>query len=833
MSVDWDRVADCLDNYAAAPSWHLDQPESTDTFEPGQRAALMALADRIRGGRRAVLLADEVGMGKTLIAAALMRCVQMAGGRSVVVLPPGLGSQWRKELGRLNEADRALPALRSFWTFIESFGWRAESEAERLADRRLDREWPRNGWAAEPIVLLSHNLAAVRRTEKTIPWYDGLGEAALKILDGRRRYFGSDHSKASRKVAETILAPLVAREKRGFERQLRGTPELADRSWLTMGRGLGKFDLVVIDEAHKARGRDTSLTRILDRIIWKDDDAFHLGMTATPVELGAWQWRDTLGRLSVEQAVLDDLSEVIDRYVTVVDQLQHREALTEELVDRFSTIAGEFQQRLSPWVLRRDKREDRFLSSFTDRHGSHRDLSPVQVSLADMSIEWKRAFIASEALSLLSDHDLGEAERRLRLSLPDGRGLVEIDAAVDAAGELTEIDSRTSPWLALATAVTAGGNAALVAHPAIGRAVAEIESSVFGSDKVLVFGRYVRPMRALTALLDAREMVRRLCREDTVENRWPQSTIAGYDPLRRAALEAALADPAVNSAGLSPDSVEEQLAARARRHANARRASLETARAGVERLADVDAQALLTAWATEGPSDTSALLSALEELRPAEEQHQPWTATSLVEAFRNLRAEVRRGDDDDDPQGFQDRLAGYLSDFKGRDAHFARLMYGATSAQTRRLLQAAFNREGSWPAVLVTQSTVGREGLNLQFACRTVVMLHLEWNPAHAEQQIGRVDRIASLWARQAEAHMTSGEGDAPRIRVRPIIVTGTYDDYHWAVLSQRWNSMKAQLNGDILPGIVNDDADPARASLVARARAAAPDFSPRPIVRN
>ena len=48
-------------------------------------------------------------------------------------------------------------------------------------------------------------------------------------------------------------------------------------------------------------------------------------------------------------------------------------------------------------------------------------------------------------------------------------------------------------------------------------------------------------------------------------------------------------------------------------------------------------------------------------------------------------------------------------------------MYGGTAPATRRLVQLAFNRPNSFPRVLVAQSMVGREGLNLHRACRIVV----------------------------------------------------------------------------------------------------------------
>jgi hypothetical protein len=51
-------------------------------------------------------------------------------------------------------------------------------------------------------------------------------------------------------------------------------------------------------------------------------------------------------------------------------------------------------------------------------------------------------------------------------------------------------------------------------------------------------------------------------------------------------------------------------------------------------------------------------------------------------------------------------------------------------------LQTAFNKRDAFPRVLLAQSAVGREGLNLHKACRVVVQLHAEWNPAILEQQL-------------------------------------------------------------------------------------------------
>lgn len=64
----------------------------------GQRASLVAIAERLPGN--GVLIADEVGLGKTRIAAAVARGVIDAGGRVAIIVPPVLGYQWREELQR-------------------------------------------------------------------------------------------------------------------------------------------------------------------------------------------------------------------------------------------------------------------------------------------------------------------------------------------------------------------------------------------------------------------------------------------------------------------------------------------------------------------------------------------------------------------------------------------------------------------------------------------------------------------------------------------------------------------------------------------------------------
>ena len=104
------------------------------------------------------------------------------------------------------------------------------------------------------------------------------------------------------------------------------------------------------------------------------------------------------------------------------------------------------------------------------------------------------------------------------------------------------------------------------------------------------------------------------------------------------------------------------------------------------------------------------------------------------------------------------------------------------------------------------------------------------WNPGVVEQQIGRVDRVDSHWCNELKKAIASEiQGDAvPRIEVRPVIFRGTYDEHNWQVLRNRWDDLRAQLHGIIIPPSVVV-VNPEGIALVDLISAAAPNFSPTP----
>lgn len=841
--VSWNEVANILDRIVAA---------SDDTLlDHGQKASVAELACRIRAGQRSALLADEVGMGKTRIAAALIAAVREAGGRSAIVLPAGLGAQWQQELKRFNPDDKTLLPLRSYDGFIAGFlqdtdaegsERRIRSHKEWLLDRRQQRELPEEGWAAEQTIMISHSFANMQFPNRgkgpAGGWRRELLPNVVRQIQGRRRNFMRDsfHSgevgyvyasrRAARHIAQTILDHNLPREAIDGNQKWLSADDYKSRILPLIGYGLGQFDLIVVDEAHKARGADSSLSRILGPVSWESDDPFRLGMTATPVELDSSQWIDTLERLNGRDddqdiTTLAELTEWITGYVDVVQRIQTEE-LDEALTGDFEASARKFSAALRPYVLRRDKRSDPEFIAFKDRHGDYREVTDIPVSpeKEGFTRDWLRRFCAAEALSLLPQDN--PRVKRVRLAVAQGYGF-GFGAADDEDSPLGMTDANLVGPAGFWGEAFAAKDKDIYSHPAILAAVRQIEAYTRADEKVLVFGRFLAPMNVLTRLLDAREMLRRL-RDG---QHWPAS---GVGENNVAAVIAALKDPDLAVAG-GIDAIDTMLKTRYHLWAGERRAELARLHRELEELAlEGGAAAFLSELLRheDGKQDLQmgALLEALGSRRDVADAY--WTGREMLDLFEKLLLELAGDDETESSDTQKARLDAYLNDYSGREGNFARMMSGTTAPQTRRMLQSAFNRPSSWPMVLIAQSRVGREGLNLHEACRTVVLLHAEWNPGIVEQQIGRVDRKNSLWLREWRNWNDHGDGLPPRIRVHPVVVSGTYDDHNWQVLKARWLQLRAQLHGDVFrpdTGRSNEGDD--KRTCVERVRRAVPDFSP------
>lgn len=885
----WGEVAEHLHKLADSADMELNK---------GQQASLLATADRIH--LNGVIIADEVGMGKTRIAAAIAKCVIASGGRVAILAPPGLGFQWRDELQK--SAGIETPSiLRSLWQFLKA--WE-------------DEQSPKS-WFEENVLLISHAFANWRLGAKSEPWRWALLPelyACWRQHTNSRLPHGYHKNEklgdkwvrlAGKSIVTAVSVSPDDHPCRGLMKDLAektpwpGSLEPAEyergaqlRPLLerAVGLGLGAFDLVITDEAHKSRGESSGLSRLLEQIVIPAGDVRRIAMTATPVELDAQQWIQMLKRIG-EQDKDGEKARAISAYSEVVHKV--RQCPSDEATRAaYKSAAVDFKKTLSPYLLRRDKRESESVLYFQTHTGegfhAYRQEREILVKTADLSDTWKQAVCAAEALSFVTKQTNNAIAKRLRLTLGNGHGVAalidefhrhEVDDKkqdeddgvspfkIENGVESSMHDKRAqrAQWwqqvIIRASQDNASGDAALYDHPAIVAAVAAIEDVCQRGEKVLVFGRFTRPLRALVDLLNARAMLRSL----EAQQSWSQSKVYENQENAVVAAHRQLQWPAasINRSDLIRDlnrsdlirDLNQRLDKQYKRLEEQRHTTRETLIEQIETgLGQVEpvsnrVKALFTSFKVAGHKPLAVVARAIHELLgPSAESP---SAKDFACAFVDL-VEAASDRDESDASGEETLVASKAADlwrelearlsdeYSRTEGGFARLMYGDTKPEIRRLLQLAFNRPHGHPKVLVAQSLVGREGLNLHKACRTVILLHPEWNPGVVEQQIGRVDRIGSLWEkkledekkRQVESNKStvpstdSPRLNFPRIEIYSIVFQGTYDELNWKVLRERWADLRAQLHGVVIsPLIAEKYID--HAKMIAEINDSAPNFSP------
>jgi superfamily II DNA or RNA helicase len=868
----WNNVAEKL--HALADTRAID-------INDGQAASLRELAKRLPNN--GVIIADEVGMGKTRIASAVAYAVIAAGGRVAILVPPGLGYQWSDELR--NAGVDAPLILRSLWQYLKA--WETEEKSAP--------------WFHESALLVSHSFTNWRLGKTVDSWrWTLLPEIYArwcKLSKNRwpRGYCENEKltdewiQQAAGSIVGALSASTEGSPARNFIHELiENTPwpgaltaeeygrDARLRPWLerAVGLGMGVFDLVIIDEAHKSRGQDSGLNRLLTEVVLQSNVARCLAMTATPVELDATQWTQMLARIQVDEIAKEAATKAIDNFVQAVTKVRQCPS-DNGCREKYKESAITFKQKLSPYLLRRDKRQEPAVVNFQQISGegyhAYRREQEILIDTAQLNLEWKHAVCAAEALSFVTRRSDNTAAKRLRLTLGNGHGIAALidqvqrddkedhkQTEADSNPEiLTQCDAETGPsaakrvqradwWQNVMIRPFENSGSALFEHPAILAAVEEIERVCRQEEKVLVFGRFTRPLRALVQLLNAREMLR--CVDG---NRpWPQSKVHENDEWdavlvahRQLKRQGELDRNILNHA------LDRQYQALESQRRNIRENLITFIEEGFKnKKPDKRARALFEAFkkTTKGiseqieNSDDHALAlvaKAMHELIGTNVEKV--TPTDFAQAFIDLMsASSDRDEGDIDGDGLLDEAEAtdLWSDLRIRlheeynrpEGGYARLMNGETKPATRRFLQLAFNRRQGHPKVLVAQSLVGREGLNLHKACRTVVLLHPEWNPGVVEQQIGRVDRIGCLWEEklnQVVAYKQTTD-ELPRIEIRPVIFQGTYDEKNWCVLRDRWDDLRAQLHGVVISSRIAEKYSNVE-SLITELNGAAPNFSP------
>ncbi|WP_375757348.1 helicase-related protein [Corallococcus exercitus] len=903
MSFSWARAATALRKLVgedAAKPWqeqHLDE---------GQRASLTWMAERLP--QSGVVLADEVGTGKTRIACAMVHAVLDAGGRAAVVVPHGLMHQWIAESRKLCATSPAPKELTTFTEFLREVSPN-EASWKDLSPRPDESEW----W------LISHGFRAPLVRSNSYVWRaalpafvelhlasrsereDGrtrIGKLQREIENARASWWGWN---GMARIASEV-APRV-RGRRDLRKRIEALPPLNVSSWnndallaqfgnggdgrpLTeelLGLWLGEFDLLVIDEAHKSRGEvdaedtalgaasGTVLARLVDALLKQPENGRRLCLTATPMELELSQWLDLLGRarsgLDQERGrqVVKRLHDAASRAAVAPDEGSR--------LDELCAAARDFTKTLASHVTRRRRDEDPLVTSF--RKGAalpeglphpHRRLRRVQIGWTEtvgQNSPWLDVLFAAECMSQsargLTLKDTAEWPRAVRDAYTKlSAGHVSIDLSETSeplrVPEPGVVDDHTRGKIARAAywyrrlrddrkRVLEGlppvNGAELdpdAEHPRILAAVREIEGWTLRREKVLVFGVFLRPLRLLRDVLNVRHALRAAdARRPIAHAVHTDAALLGIAlrQLDRLRAEGVLTGRLSSGNGAEmrralADSQKayERLRDRVRRRAKKavvawRIDPLLLGGAPVDRELEGALEDHLVSFVLD---DFLATTSESDEV--TDERFEALTTEFVEERLRPLLGELGSEDVDEEQAVLrQESLRALLEDDDGRQSLHARLLQGATRWETRRYLQAAFNRPGASPWVLIAQSQVGREGLNLHESCRVVVQFHAEWNPAVLEQQIGRVDRKGSLWEQCAQTWLSDGaNGEPPFVEVRQLVFEGTYDAFQWDRVMRRQHVFDASLFGSLLPADAWDRVPEGRLTELL---AAAPAFRP------
>ena len=881
MSVDWREVAKSLMRIAKDKAVRLDA---------GQRASLTWIAKRLP--HSGLVLADEVGTGKTRIACAVVRAILQAGGRAAVIIPHGLIHQWQHEAIVLGIPEgKEFTSLRNFIETAESNDW------QTIAPAPDKSEW----------ILVSHGFRSpqVRQGNTPAEWrvalpsYVRSAMTAHHIRNNGRTHAGrllANCHEHTWKIAQAINAQVHGQHSRNalrtrldqlpwFNRGGNNT-ELIDALQGEEGRQLaehllglwlGEFDLVVIDEAHKSRGNadvgdavsGSVLSRLVDKLLIQPaETGRRLCLTATPMELEMSQWLDLLNRARCR------IDPDRGQKVSVLDGALRRAANApdeEERLDNLCVAAKEFEKGLKNYVTRRRRDEDQLITTFRLRARQpdyiphpHRRLERVSIGLTNtvgQNSPWLDVLFAAECMSQsargLTREDTENLPRAVRDAYTKlSAGHVSIDLSETdeplRVPETGAVDDRTRGKLVrtaywyrrLGDALTRvpnkypalNGNKlnSTDEHPRILAAVKEIENWTLKREKVLVFGVFLQPLRFLRDVLNVRHALRAAdAGRPIAHSVHSDKALLGiaFLQLDRLRAEGALSRRLAKGNGTDMRRVladshraYERLRYKVRARATKAVVTWETdvsLRGGVH----VDLRGALEDHLVSFVLD-DFLATTSESDGVTDKRFEALTAEFVEKRLRPLLGESGSENADEELARLRHKtLRTLIKDDDGRQSFHARLLQGATSWETRRYLQAAFNRPGASPWVLIAQSQVGREGLNLHESCRVVVQFHAEWNPAVLEQQIGRVDRKGSLWEQRAHKWLANGTQDEPPfVEVRQLIFEGTYDAFQWERVMRRQHVFDASLFGSLLPADAWERVPDGRKIELLEA---APSFSP------
>ena len=743
---------------ALVPSFSLGQGH-----EEQERAVAAALRRLVVDGHRGVVLADEVGFGKTYEALALVsqlcayaRQKRRPFERVLVLCKPSLVRKWEEETSS-TRPDRGFP-------------------------RYLPQEHPARALFYDHEVHCVDSRATARELRRS-----GVRGQALK---GRHQV---------RPGLYVVNEKLLQEEKR------QGSP-LLRQIWRT------HWDVVIVDEAHHyARGNRPV------RLFAPDGDLRHydqqslsfgriIALTATPFELQPNELVSLLALVRARPDLLDAIEQGLATFVRALDQFfdlrertpsdplrQQQVVVLRRLRDEDALGNGSgvgLQGLLRQLLIRNTKRQNErryFLVERSDPQFTAREFRKLD---DDLQQRIRRSplipFEGDHTLFYLELRDLIAADLERRREGDKSRTFIPMELSQglssyrQIAGSKLLQDDRIEHATRLKALVERWNRDGRL-HPKVAAlraivrdvAVAEMYKVSASADawfsKVLVFNKMIRGTAPqLTEVLG--EMLQEEF-ERFLDNRLSGLGMSRSDLARkvRTAVDQCLADadrslrsdPTCAPWRHVPEEFEHEDFQRHRRRSllNAFREPLR--RRAVQPLALID-------LVRGGHCDDAAIAAWVER-----------EVTGRV--VQNVRAVINRYLDDspdhDEPREVLLERAerDLLVELEESKSIQVVGRFDGENARDREAHRRNFNRRHNPFVLLVGQ--VGEEGIDLQEQCRYIIHYDLEWNPARMEQREGRVDRTG--WGRASEGY----------IDVKFLLLKGTYEErvFHTVMQRDQW----------------------------------------------
>jgi len=872
-----------------------------------------------------VLIADEVGMGKTRVVMSAIFAVLKNGGSVAAVVPPGLLLQWKKEWEQFlhsketplvkGDYGRYAPILlRSYDSMFgdahleyplgqNNYQWLLISHRFNIPHIKPDNFWLKRRYVLP--IYAAHIRAREDRNARN--------EFANDDYWARNCLMENGRSKHQVKTAAEYLSNKLPTK-------LRNMPNIHDvenaisyfksgKDMPMIGALLGPIDLLVIDEAHKSRDTSedqTQLNNLLCNILKYNKGSKRIALTATPMELSEDQWETIFDRIGEEDKF--PRKEIKDFAFALIEG--NNQSDKQEKVRYLIKKSIVFNEGLRPFVTRRRRtKQNEFIAligeeaCYSDAH-PHRDWQQLKIEFDQVESCWQPAVFGWEAVGKVAkglsiqkgDKELNSLIRMLKIM--DSRYAAgQICKLIDTSDFENKIDSylkkescdpfvlgklnRIKYWLSI---IHAEGSEDLTGHPRVQKMADAIENLVWRKDgelneKVLVFGTFKRPLKALRDVLNRRAVLRILDRKaeegkdiplpgantsrTDIENIWKEykrikESLTRNKQFSQEQLTQEILMEIISKAGKA----YKNLQAKIEDHINVDKFvktlpggfAIKKKKLGKKTVMFLRSRLINDMICGKTTYPKNIKMRALEiwveflnsffdteagDRKSIKTGKTEWKEPSYFNEGNIKSTDLQKLNDVADNMG--SRLVGpleaELEDTSNRRfGSFARMLDGDMEMENRHILQALFNNKKSFPMVLIAQSQVGREGLNLHEACRTVLQFHPEWNPGVIEQQIGRVDRINSFWEKKAKLWKEDNDEESekykgPKIIVMPIIFEGTYDAFQYGVSKRRRETLNAHLFGELL----NDEAlekmpeggewTELREQLIE----AAPDFSPPP----